>query len=157
MTWAKHHAKCTFDLTGSNLLPCSLEELPGAREAMDLYGRNDDGWPPLVEAIADRYGVSVDRVATAPGASGANFMALASLLRPGDEVLVEWPGYDPHAGAARFLGAKVNTFSRGWEERFALDPSHVEASLTPGTRAIVVTNLHNPSGAYATPEALGGG
>jgi aspartate/methionine/tyrosine aminotransferase len=154
MTWAKHHAKCTFDLTGSNLLPCSLEELPGAREAMDLYGRNDDGWPPLVEAIADRYGVSVDRVATAPGASGANFMALASLLRPGDEVLVEWPGYDPHAGAARFLGAKVNTFSRGWEERFALDPSHVEASLTPGTRAIVVTNLHNPSGAYATPEAL---
>jgi len=154
MTWAKPHAKCTFDLTGSNLLPCTVDELPGAREAMDLYGRNDDGWPPLVEAIADRYGVSIDRVATAPGASGANFLALASLLRPGDEVLVEWPGYDPHTGAARFLGAKVNTFDRGWEDRFALVPSRVEAALTPETRAIVLTNLHNPSGAYATPEAL---
>ena len=107
MTWAKHHAKCRFNLTGSNLLPCSIDELPGAKEAMVLYGRNDDGWPPLVEAIADRYGVGTDRIATAPGASGANFLALASLLRPGDEVVAEWPGYDPHVGAARLLGAKI--------------------------------------------------
>ena len=154
MTWAKHHDRCRYDLTGSNLLPCSIDELPGSRDAMGLYGRNDDGWPPLVRTIAARYGVDVDCVATASGASGANFMALASVLRPGDTVLVEWPGYDPHAGVAHFLGAKVNTFARGWDQRFELDPECVEAALTPDTRAIVLTNLHNPSGAYAQASAL---
>lgn len=154
MTWAKHSSKVRLDLTGSNLLPCSLDELPGALEAMELYGRNDDGWPALVEAIADRYGVDVSRVATASGASGANFMALASVLRPGDTLLTEWPGYDPHGGAALLLGAEVRTFARGWEGRFRLDPAAVEAALTPDVRAIMLTNLHNPSGAYATPEDL---
>lgn len=154
MTWAKHHDKAPLDLTGSNLLPCTLDELPGAREAMELYGRNDDGWPPLVEAIGRRYGVGTERVATATGASGANFLALAALVRPGDTVLVEWPGYDPHMGAARFLGAEVRTFDRGWSRGFTLDPTRVEAALTPTTRAIVLTNLHNPSGVYAEPDAL---
>lgn len=154
MTWAKHHAKVELDLTGSNLLPCTLDELPGAREAMELYGRNDDGWPPLVNAIAARYGVDPDRVATAPGASGANFLALAALLRPGDTLLAEWPGYDPHIGAARFLGAEIRTFDRGWDRRFRLDPDVVEAALAPDVAAIVLTNLHNPSGVYADPQAL---
>jgi hypothetical protein len=154
MTWSKHHAKASCDLTGSNLLPCTLDELPGAREAMDLYGRNDDGWPPLVRAIATRYGVDEARVATGPGASGANFLALAALLRPGDTLLAEWPGYDPHMGAARFLGAQVNTFERGWAQGFSLDPAQVEAALTSDTKAIILTNLHNPSGVYAEPEAL---
>lgn len=154
MTWAKHHTKARLDLTGSNLLPCTIDELPGARDVVALYGRNDDGWPPLVEAIASRYGVDVDQVATAPGASGANFLALASLLRPGDTLLAEWPGYDPQIGAARFLGAHVNTFPRGWDQRFTLDPALVEKALTPDTSAIILTNLHNPSGAYAHPDAL---
>ena len=155
MTWAKHHPKARYDLTGSNLLPCTIDELPGARDEMELYGRNDDGWPPLAEAIAARYHVDVDRVATAPGASGANYMALAALVRPGDTVLAEWPGYDPHIGAARLLGAEVHTFDRGWSDRFALTSDKVEAALTEDTRVIVLTNPHNPSGTYAAPEVLG--
>lgn len=154
MTWAKHHPKARLDLTGSNLLPCTLEDVPGAREELELYGRNDDGWPPLVQAIAERYGVDVDRVATAPGASGANYMALAALVRPGDTVIAEWPDYDPLIGAARFLGAEVRTFRRGWSDAYQLDPKNVESALTDDARAIILTNLHNPSGAYATPEAL---
>jgi aspartate/methionine/tyrosine aminotransferase len=154
MTWAKHHPPHEYDLTGSNLLPCTLDELPGARETLEIYGRNDEGWPPLVDAIADRYGVPSECVVTAPGASGANFLALAALLRPGDSMLAEHPGYDPHAGAAHLLGAHVSHFDRGWERRFELDPSAVAALVTPETRAIVLTNLHNPSGAYAQPEAL---
>ena len=154
MTWAKHHPETRYDLTGSNLLPCTIDELPGARDAVRLWDRNDDGWPPLVDAIAQRYDIDTTRVATAPGASGANFLALAALVRPGDTVLVEWPGYDPQGGAARFLGARVNTFERGWDDGFALIPERVKAALTPETRAVVVTNLHNPSGVYAAPHAL---
>jgi len=154
MTWSKHHDKATFDLSGSNLLPCTLDEFPEALEAMALYGRNDDGWSPLIEAISSRYEVGTDQIATGPGASGANFLALAALLRPGDTLLTEWPGYDPHMGVARFLGANVATFDRSWSRDFNLDPDAVEAALTPDVRAIMLTNLHNPSGVYATFEAL---
>ncbi len=154
MTWAKQHPRARFDLTGSNLLPCTVDDLPGAREALELWGPNDEGYAPLLAAIAARYGTSAARVAAAPGASGANFLALAALVRPGDAVLVETPGYDPQAGAARFLGAEVRTFARTFEDGFALDPERVEAALAPRTRAIVLTRPHNPSGVLPSLDAL---
>ncbi len=154
MTWAKHFVGARWNLTGSNLLPCTFDDLPGAREALRLDGRNDDGWPPLVDAIAQRFGVDRERVATGPGASGANFLVYAALLRPGDRILTEWPGYDPQPGAARLLGAEVDTFPRGWDRSFTLDPRAIEAALTERTRLVVLTNLHNPSGVYANPDSL---
>ena len=154
MTWAKHHAKARWDLTGSNMLPCTIDDLPGARDAMALYGRNDEGWPPLVDAVAKRFGCSTSEVATATGGSGANFLALASLVRSGDHVLVESPGYDPHGGVARFLGAEVTSFRRRWEDGFRLDPEAVAKAVTSRTRAIVITNLHNPTGAFASRGEL---
>jgi aspartate/methionine/tyrosine aminotransferase len=153
MTWAKHHAPARFDLAGSNLLPLTVEELPGAREALELWAVNDDGYPPLLEAIAERYGVDTSHVATAAGAAGANFLALAALVRPGDEVVVEWPGYDPQAGAARFLGAEVRTFARTWEEGFVVNPDRIAEAITARTRVVVLTNLHNPTGVY-TPSSV---
>ena len=152
MTWAKRHTKPTWNLAGSNLLACSVDDLPGAREALELGGDNDDGYRPLVEAIARRYGVSGDMVATAPGASGANFLVFAALVGPGDEVLVERPGYDPLMGPARLLGAEVTRFDRRFEDGYRLDPDAVRRALTPRTRLVVVTNLHNPSGVIC-PDA----
>jgi len=75
-------------------------------------------------------------------------------VRPGDDVLVESPGYDPLGGAARLLGAEVRTFERRFEDAWALDPDRVAAALTPSTRAIVVTNPHNPSGVWVDASAL---
>jgi aspartate/methionine/tyrosine aminotransferase len=154
LTWAKHHPTCAFDLCGSNLLHCTLDDLPGARESLELFARNDEGYPPLVEAIAHRFGMGTERVATATGAAGACFLALGALVRPGDRVLVEWPGYDPHIGAAHFLGAEVRTFARSWQDGFKLDPDALARELTTSTKAVVLTNLHNPSGVYTDPWTL---
>ena len=154
MTWAKHHPVSRFELSGSNLLPCALADLPGAREVLELYAPNDDGYPPLLDAVARRYGVARDRVALATGASGANFLALAATIRPGDDVLVEWPGYDPHGGAARLLGAQVRHFERRWEDGFRLDPERVAEAIRPDTRAVVIANPHNPTGVYADAQTL---
>lgn len=154
MAWAKHHPHARYDLTGSNLLPCTLDDLPGARETLELHEPNDEGYPPLLEAIARRYGMGVEQVATGAGAAGAYFLALGALVRPGDTVLVEWPGYDPQSGAARFLGAEVRTFPRAWEDGFRLDPRRIADAITPGTRVVVLTNPHNPTGAYASPAEL---
>ena len=90
----------------------------------------------------------------ANGASMANLMALAATLTPGDEVLIEHPTYELLVSAARYLGAEVKRFSRRFEESFRIDPKEVERLVTPRTRLIVLTNLHNPSNALVDGETL---
>jgi aspartate/methionine/tyrosine aminotransferase len=154
MQWAKHRPSPRYDLAISNVLPCSIDEIEGARDAIALSGRNDTGYAPLMEAIAARYGVSTDRVTTAQGTSGANFLACAALVEAGDDVLVERPGYDPLLGAPRLLGARTIRFDRTFDDGFALDPDRVRRALTPGTRLIILTSPHNPTGVIAERQAL---
>ena len=157
MRWAKIRPRVTYDLASSGLSAVSTRELLGdalAKDAFEISGPNDEGLMQLRDAIAARYGMSSDRVAIAPGASGANFLALFSLLQPGDDVLIERPAYDPLIGAARAAGANVIHFERGWNKGFALDAGAVSSVLTPATRLIVISNAHNPSGALAERAAL---
>ncbi len=154
MEWAKSRRHAAVDLAGSNLLACTLEDLPGAREALDLAGESPNGYPPLVEAIALRYGVASDRVATANGCSGANFLACAAVLDGGDDVLMERPAYDPLIAAVRMLGGRVSFFDRRFEEGYALDPDRIRAAIGPKTRLIVLSSPHNPSGVVASSESL---
>jgi aspartate/methionine/tyrosine aminotransferase len=154
MEWAKSRPAPAIDLAGSNLLACSLDDLPGAREAVDVAGDSPDGYRPLLEAIAARYGVTPDNVATAGGCSGANFLACAALLDTGDEVLVESPAYDPLPAAARMLGALVRFFPRRFEEGYALDPDRIAAGLSPCTRLVLISSPHNPTGALASEDTL---
>ncbi|MGD8279215.1 MAG: pyridoxal phosphate-dependent aminotransferase, partial [Gemmatimonadota bacterium] len=146
MRWAKTRPMPLIDLAGSNLLPCTLDDLPGARDVLELNGLNPDGYPPLLDAIAKRYGVPTTLVATAPGASGANFLVVAALVAAGDEVLVERPAYDPLLGTARLMGARIRRFDRAFEDGFDLDVDRVQTALTPDTRLVVLTSPHNPSG-----------
>src|SRR4051812_22129467 len=154
MEWAKTRAAPEIDLAGSNILACSLDDLPGAQGALSLSGANDNGYRPLNDAIARRYGVAADRVTTGSGTSGANFLVFAALLEPGDDVLVERPGYDPLLGAARMFGANTIRFDRRVEDGFAVDPALVERAMTPRTRIVVLTTPHNPTGVPVDPEAL---
>ena len=146
LLWAKRRPHPANDLGRSDVVPCTLADLPGAREALELTGRNDEGWEPLVHRVAAHYGVRPDQVATATGTSGANFLVCAALLRPGDDVLIEQPAYDPLLAVPALLGANVTRFERRFEEGFRLDLDRVAAALTPRTRLIVVTNPHNPTG-----------
>lgn len=158
MAWAKNRPAPAIDLAGSNLAACSLADLPGARGALDLAGESPNGYAPLVEAIASHAGVPPGHVATAGGCSGANFLVCAALLRPGDEVLSEWPGYDPLPAAAEMLGASVRFFERSFAQGWSLDTDRIADAITPRTRLVVISNPHNPSGvAEASPalDALG--
>lgn len=154
MEWAKGRPRARVDLAGSNLLPCTLEDLPGAREALDLAGESPDGYAPLLEAIAARYGVGPDNVATGVGCSGVNFLAFAALIDSGDEVVIESPAYDPLIAAVRMLGGTPRFFRRRADEDFALDAGAIEAALTPATRLVIVSDPHNPSGVLAGPERM---
>ena len=154
VAWMKRAPQVAYDLMGSNLLHCQVEDIPGAREELALDAFHEEGYEPLLEDIAGRYGVGMDQVSVATGASGANFLVCGALLQAGDEVLVERPGYDPLPGVPRFLGARINRFDRVFEEEFRVNPDRVAAALTPETRLIILSNLHNPTGAFTPPETL---
>ena len=156
MAWAKAHAPARYNLASSGLLPCSSEEFPLAGEEIPVNGVNPDGWPPLKKAIAATYGVAVEQVVLAQGASGANFLALAALIERDDEVLIEHPVYEPLLSAAQFLGARVKRYFRTLEEGYRLDLQTLRGLLSRRTRLIVLTSPHNPSGVVADPADLAG-
>jgi len=79
---------------------------------------------------------------------------MAAVLDPGDEVLVEQPAYGPLLDVANYLGVRVKRLPRRFEARFAIGLEELERAISTSTRLIVLTNLHNPSGALLSGEML---
>ena len=154
MEWAKLHSGARFNLASSGVVDYPLADLPVPFEDLALSGPGAYGWPPLLQRLAARSGVSPDSVVTAMGTSMANHLALAALAGPGDEVVIERPAYDPMVAVARYLGAEVRRFDRRAEDGFAVRPEEVAQAVTRRTKAIVLTNLHNPSSALIDAETL---
>jgi len=154
MHWAKFKPPVRYALTSSEVPHFHMDQLDWTKADLDCDGASHPRYAPLRERIAARYGVAVDRVVAADGTSMANFLAMAALIEPGDEVLVEHPTYEPLLGAASFLGATIKRFERAASDGFRLDPASVRAAMSDRTKLIVLTNLHNPSGALAGESEL---
>jgi aspartate/methionine/tyrosine aminotransferase len=150
MHWAKTRSKARFNLATSGVGAFPLHEL-GPLPSLEINGDNSYGYGPLKAAIAARHEVDPDCVITAAGTSGANYLAFATMVDPGDDVLLENPTYGLLADALLSLGANVVGFARERENGYALDPDAVRRAITTRTKLIVVTNLHNPS-SVLTPE-----
>jgi aspartate/methionine/tyrosine aminotransferase len=154
LLWAKTQSGARYNLTSSGLPYLTLGELPVSLGDLELSGSGEYGWEPLQNEIAGRYRVPVECVVAAQGTSMANHLALAALAGPGDEVLVEHPSYEPIVAVARYVGAKVTAFARRADEGFRIDPGEMERHVSPRTRVIALTNLHNPSGALTDDDTL---
>src|SRR5690349_3817269 len=153
MHWAKTQSRAPYNLATSGVGAFPMRELPFDFASFEINGDNSYGYSPLKRAIAQKYGADPDCVVESAGTSMANHLAMAAILDPGDEVLIEMPAYGPLLDAALYLQAKLRRFARRPESGFAVDPREVRDSLTPQTRLIVITNLHNPSSAQ-TPEPV---
>jgi aspartate/methionine/tyrosine aminotransferase len=153
MYWAKNQTPVTFNLASSEVPHFRMSDWTIAPALLELDGASRYRYPLLRDAIARKAGVGADMVTMADGTSMANMLAMAGLIAPGDEVLVEHPVYEPLVAAARFLGAEVRHFARQGPD-FALDPATVKAELTERTSLIILTNLHNPTGNLADTETL---
>lgn len=154
MHWAKNQPRVRFNLASSEVAHFCLDRLPISIADLELDGASHHRYPPLRQAIADKCGVPCECVVAADGTSMANMLAMAALIEPGDDVLIERPTYEPILAAARFLGARIERFERPADAGFRLDPAKVERAITPRTRLIILTNLHNPSSAYADEQVL---
>src|SRR5438309_1868046 len=84
----------------------------------------------------------------------ANHLAMAAAVEHGDEVLIEQPTYEPLLAVAEYFGARIKRFSRAFEKEFRIDAEEIARQITPDTRLIVLTNLHNPSSTLVDDKTL---
>jgi hypothetical protein len=155
MEFAKLHSSSRFNLATSGIKSYPLAELPVTMDQLEINGPTEYGYGPLIERLAAKSKVAKDCVVYVNGGTSlANNIAIAGTTEAGDHVLAEAPGYELLDTTARFLGLEVNSFQRRFEDGFRLDPREIERRLTPRTRLIVLTNLHNPTGVLADNDTL---
>jgi len=154
MHFSKLRSRAAYNLATSGVRDCSIVDLNFRLDDLDIHGPTVYGYAPLLEAIAKMKGVKPESVVHAAGTSMANHLAMSALFAPGDEVLIEEPTYGLILDTALYLGAKVRRFQRRAEDNYALNPEEVAREITPETRLVVLTNMHNPSSALAGEAAL---
>jgi hypothetical protein len=150
MEFAKLRSGARFNLATSGVM-----SYPVRIDQLEINGPTLYGYEPLVQRLAAKNGVTPDCVVYINGGTSlANHLAIAGTTEPGDEVLIESPGYELLDTAARFLGLKVRHFERRFDKDFRLGLGEIERKVTSETRLIVITNLHNPSGVLAGNDTL---
>jgi aspartate/methionine/tyrosine aminotransferase len=153
MNWAKTRSSAKFNLATSGMPNLSIRDLRVSLDDLEITD-GGYGYEPLISRIGKRYRVAKESIVTAAGTTFANHLALAALIKPGDEVLFESPAYEPMLATTRYLGADVKRFTRKFEDGFRVSPEEVEKRITRNTRLIVLTNLHNPSSALTDDATL---
>ena len=118
------------------------------------------GIPQLREAIAGKvralYGTSYDpehEITVTPGATYGLFTAIATLIHPGDEVIVFEPAYDSYVpsievqgGKAVYVGLKFPDYHIDWDE--------VKRAITPKTRMIIINTPNNPTASVFSAQDM---
>ncbi|MDP2275069.1 MAG: aminotransferase class I/II-fold pyridoxal phosphate-dependent enzyme [Archangium sp.] len=160
-----------LEAQGMKILPCNIGDPlrfdfatpPHLSEAVERALRDGHnhyvpsaGLKEAREAVAASLQPTVrpEDVFITAGVSEALDLALTALLEVGDEVLLPSPGYPLYNAIATRLQATVVPYfldeSKGW----ALDAEEIAAKVTSRTRAIVICNPNNPTGAVATRTQL---
>ena len=118
------------------------------------------GVPELIDAVRgyyDNIGVKLERgdVLVSTGGSEALQMTMASLLDDGDEIIIPEPFYPNYHTSVTLAGATIHPLTTCPEEgyRYAVR-ERVEACINQHTRAIMITNPGNPTGAVLRPDEL---
>ena len=88
------------------------------------------------------------------GASEAIDLALRTLVRPGDGVLIPSPSYVSYAPNAAITGGVAVAVETSAENGFALTPELLEKAITPRSKALILPYPNNPTGAIMTRAQL---
>ena len=132
------------------------------REGRTKYG-TEPGLPAMRQAVADKYRTQfgrtydMDNVMVTIGGVEGIFMALMTILNPGDEVIIPDPAYTCYVGQTLTLGGVPVRVPLYEEHGFRLQAEDLEKAITPKTKAIIITYPSNPLGAVldrADGEAL---
>jgi hypothetical protein len=150
-TWEN---RVRYNLSESGVHPLSVRELLALAQAgtdplldVRLGYSQSNGTDALRERIAALYpGATPDQVLVTNGSAEANYVAALRVIEPGDQVAMLLPNYLQLWGHVQNLGAQVRAFRLHEERGWAPDPDEIRSAITPGTKLVVVTNPHNPTG-----------
>ena len=101
-------------------------------------------------------GVDIEDIYLGNGVSELIVMAMQALLDNGDEVLIPAPDYPLWTAATSLAGGKPVHYMCDEQADWSPDLDDMAAKITPATKAIVVINPNNPTGAVYSVEALQG-
>lgn len=122
---------------------CDFRGMEAAREAICNYHKG--------RGIAD---ITSDDVFIGNGVSEVVSFALQSLLNPGDEVLVPAPCYSLWSNCVRLCGGSPVFYICDEHSEWFPDCEDIVSKITPKTRAIVLINPNNPTGALYSRDIL---
>ncbi len=122
---------------------CDSKGLFAARKAIMHYTQE--------KRIRD---VRLEDIYVGNGVSELIVMAMQALLNTGDEVLVPAPDYPLWTAAVVLAGGTARHYVCDEQSGWLPDPADIRAKVTPNTRAIVVINPNNPTGALYPAEVL---
>ncbi len=129
------------------------------REGFNQYAPMP-GAPALRQIIATVIDQTYNRrtdpeteITVTAGGTEALFSVIASLVHPGDEVIVFDPAYDSYNPAIRLNGGVPVHINLRYPD-FSIDWDLVKSKITPRTRMIMVNTPHNPSGAVLSADDL---
>lgn len=160
--------RVAWNISESGVHPLKVDELADRQEDRDalleqhLAYTQTNGTVELREAIAQLYeGATAANVEVTNGGSEANWISLWHLIEPGDHVVMMAPNYMQAAGIARALGADVRSWNLvptpagpNGRATWQRDLVALQSLVTPRTRAILICNPNNPTGARMPAEEL---
>ncbi|WP_150461767.1 pyridoxal phosphate-dependent aminotransferase [Nesterenkonia ebinurensis] len=116
------------------------------------------GLPELREAIAEKtsrdsgYAVEAHQVLVTNGGKQAVYASLATLVNPGDEVIVPSPFWTTYPEAIKLAGGSTVEVFAGPEQGYKVTVDQLEAAVTERTKALLFVSPSNPTGAVYSPE-----
>jgi aspartate/methionine/tyrosine aminotransferase len=156
-----HWHEVDYDLSESGVLPMTIRELLGPAADAESFLATKLGYPLSEGSEETRSNIAAwypdataNNVTIVNGGSEANFLALWSLLEPGDRLAFMVPNYMQGWGLGSFFGrASDRVRLRLGDEGWTLDVDQLHDAVTKRTKAIMVCNPNNPTGHVLTePE-----
>ena len=148
-----HAAKPQASIVHSLAQPPRLGEFLSELDpnlSLDWSGQSFQGLPSLREKVVERWryapDCTADDVLVTAGTAEANFLAISNLLEPGDEMIVDVPGWPQPLVLGEAMGARVKRLQRQETRRWAFDLDQLAEMISPATKLIFICNPNNPTG-----------
>ena len=139
-------------LKQNDLLKLADDETKNLWNNLSLGYTESLGLPLLREEITKMYtGISPDNVLIITPEEGI-FIALNTLLDPGDHVVCTFPGYQSLYEIARGIGCEVTKWLPEEERGWRFNPDTLRQSIKSNTKLLIINFPHNPTGYMPTKE-----
>jgi histidinol-phosphate aminotransferase len=123
-----------------------------ARAAANANRYPDPGCNELREVLAERHGVTADRIVCATGSVAVVYHLLQAFCEPGDEVVYAWRSFEAFPIAAQLVGARSVRVPLSAAARH--DVAGLLAAVTDRTRVLLACTPNNPTGPAITQAEL---